>query len=111
VLPLRVATVLGLVLAAAGLVALAIVGWLWFYGMGPSYGFGWIMAALLVFSGTQLVLLGLIGEYIGRMFLAVNQRPQSIVREVLTNAAPALAKPTTTPDAADRHRHSGLGRR
>ncbi len=45
------------------------------------------MAALLVFSGTQLVLLGLIGEYIGRMFLAVNQRPQSIVREVVRGRA------------------------
>jgi undecaprenyl-phosphate 4-deoxy-4-formamido-L-arabinose transferase len=41
------------------------------------------MSALLVFSGTQLVLLGLIGEYIGRMFLAVNQRPQAVVREVV----------------------------
>jgi undecaprenyl-phosphate 4-deoxy-4-formamido-L-arabinose transferase len=41
------------------------------------------MAGLLIFSGTQLVLLGLIGEYIGRMFLTVNQRPQSVVREVV----------------------------
>jgi undecaprenyl-phosphate 4-deoxy-4-formamido-L-arabinose transferase len=41
------------------------------------------MGALLVFSGTQLILLGLIGEYIGRMFLSVNQRPQSVVREVV----------------------------
>ena len=41
------------------------------------------MAALLVFSGTQLVLLGLIGEYIGRMFLTVNQRPQSVIREII----------------------------
>ncbi len=85
VLPLRVATVLGLFLAAAGILALAIVFWLWLNDRGPAYGFGWVMAALLVFSGTQLVLLGLIGEYIGRMFLAVNQRPQSIVREVLTS--------------------------
>ena len=54
-----------------------IVAWLWLQNVGPSYGFGWLMAALLVFSGTQLVLLGLIGEYIGRMFLTVNQRPQS----------------------------------
>lgn len=94
VLPLRVATVLGLCLAGAGVVALAVVGWMWLQGIGPDRGFGWIMAALLVFSGTQLVLLGLIGEYIGRTFLTVNQRPQSVVREVITTSG-AIA----TPDA------------
>jgi undecaprenyl-phosphate 4-deoxy-4-formamido-L-arabinose transferase len=41
------------------------------------------MSVMLIFSGTQLFMLGLIGEYIGRMFLAVNQRPQSVVREVV----------------------------
>ena len=85
VLPLRVATVLGLTMAAAGMVALVVVAWLWLNNVGPSYGFGWLMAALLVFSGTQLVLLGLIGEYIGRTFLTVNQRPQAVVREVLVS--------------------------
>ena len=40
---------------------------------------------MLLFSGTQLLLLGLIGEYIGRMFLTVSQRPQAIVRDVVTN--------------------------
>ena len=83
VLPLRVATVLGLVMAAVGLMALGVLAWLWFRDIGPTYGFGWLMGALLVFSGTQLVLLGLIGEYIGRMFLTVNQRPQAVVREVV----------------------------
>jgi glycosyltransferase involved in cell wall biosynthesis len=88
VLPLRVATLVGLILAGAGIVALATVAVLWFRNIGPSYGFGWLMAALLIFSGTQLVLLGLIGEYIGRMFLTVNQRPQAVVREVLTSGPP-----------------------
>ena len=83
VLPLRLATGLGLVLASVGLVFFAVVAWMWWRGSGPSYGWGSLMAALLVFSGTQLVLLGLIGEYIGRMFLTVNQRPQSVVREVV----------------------------
>ena len=82
VLPLRLATGLGLLLAALGLIVFGVVAWLWWRDSGPSYGWGSLMAALLVFSGTQLVLLGLIGEYIGRMFLAVNQRPQSVVRKV-----------------------------
>lgn len=89
VLPLRVATLLGLVIASSGVLALGVVAYLWFHDVGPTYGFGWIMAALLIFSGTQLVLLGLIGEYIGRMFLTVNQRPQSVVREVLTTPGPS----------------------
>jgi glycosyltransferase involved in cell wall biosynthesis len=83
VLPLRVATVIGLLLAAAGIAALLWVVWLWLNNQGPQYGWGWIMSALLIFSGTQLVLLGLIGEYIGRMFLTVNQRPQAVVREII----------------------------
>jgi undecaprenyl-phosphate 4-deoxy-4-formamido-L-arabinose transferase len=83
VLPLRVATVLGFVVAASGLIALAWVLWLWWIDQGPPYGFGWIMSAVLIFAGTQLVMLGLIGEYVGRMFLAVNQRPQAVVREVV----------------------------
>lgn len=83
VLPLRVATVLGLVMGALGVVGFGWVVWLRVTHQGPAFGWGSLMAALLVFGGAQLVLLGVIGEYIGRMFLAVNQRPQAVVREVL----------------------------
>jgi len=40
------------------------------------------MVAVLVLAGVQLVLIGMIGEYLGRMFLAVNRKPQYLVREV-----------------------------
>jgi len=83
VLPLRLATLLGLALAGAGLVGFAWVVWLRLTDQGPTFGWGSLMAALLVFSGTQLVMLGLIGEYVGRMFIAINQRPQAVVREVV----------------------------
>jgi glycosyltransferase involved in cell wall biosynthesis len=86
VLPLRVATVAGLVIAVIGVLALVFVAWLWWKDIGPQSGWGWIMASLLIFSGAQLVMLGLIGEYVGRMFLAVNQRPQSVVREIVRSA-------------------------
>ena len=82
-LPLRVATIVGLLLGGLGVAGFAGVVYLRFTNRGPSFGWGSLMAALLVFSGTQLVLLGLIGEYVGRMFLAVNQRPQAVVRELV----------------------------
>ncbi len=84
--PLRTATIVGLFTAIAGILASFFVVWLWMTDRGPGYGWGWVMAAVLVFSGTQLVLLGLVGEYLGRMFLTVNQRPQSVVREVVRNS-------------------------
>lgn len=83
VMPLRLATLLGLIMAGAGMVGIAVVITLWMTNRGPAFGWGSLMGALLIFSGTQLVLLGLIGEYIGRMFLTVNRRPQSVVRGVV----------------------------
>lgn len=82
VMPLRLATLLGLVMCAVGLTGLAVVFFLWTTNRGPDYGWGSLMGAFLVFSGAQLVMLGLIGEYVGRMFLTVNRRPQSVVRSV-----------------------------
>ena len=83
-LPLRIATLVGLMSAGVGVLGMALVVWLWWHEVGPAYGWGSVMASVLIFSGTQLVMLGLIGEYLGRMFLSVNQRPQAVVREVLS---------------------------
>lgn len=82
ILPLRAGTLLGLTVAAAGLLGLGWVFALWLTDRGPPQGWGWLMSGMLVFSGVQLVMLGLVGEYLGRMFLAVNQKPQSVVRKV-----------------------------
>ena len=37
---------------------------------------------MLALSGVQLMILGLIGEYLGRLFLTVNRKPQAVVRDV-----------------------------
>jgi hypothetical protein len=85
VMPLRVATALGVTLAGAGAVGLVWVGVLRLLDRGPAFGWGSLMAALLAFSGAQLVMLGVIGEYLGRLFLTVNGKPQSVVRERTSN--------------------------
>ena len=46
---------------------------------------GWasLMVALLVLSGIQMLFFGIVGEYTGRTFLRVNNKPQTAIREVL----------------------------
>ena len=46
------------------------------------------LSLLFDFSGAQLLLLGLIGEYVGRAFLTVSGKPQSIVRSLMTHDKP-----------------------
>jgi undecaprenyl-phosphate 4-deoxy-4-formamido-L-arabinose transferase len=83
VMPLRIATILGLLLGFGGFCGIGVVVYWRITGQGPAFGWGSLMSALLLFSGVQLILVGVIGEYIGRMFLTINQRPQSVVREVV----------------------------
>jgi glycosyltransferase involved in cell wall biosynthesis len=102
VMPLRLATLLGLLLAGAGFVGIGWVGYLRLIDVGPAFGWGALMASLLLFSGVQLVVLGVIGEYVGRMFLTVNRRPQSVVREVSSNTPPSAATLQPAPTCAER---------
>lgn len=46
---------------------------------------GWssTICAIVVFSGLILMVLGIIGEYIGKMILILNRTPQYIVRETI----------------------------
>lgn len=83
VMPLRLAGVLGMALCAAGLVLLgmAVFGG---FSMGH-WQAGWapLLGVLAVFSGSQLLMLGIIGEYVGRAFLTVSGKPQSLVRTIV----------------------------
>lgn len=92
VMPLRLATVLGLLMSVLGFLGIGLVGYWRLTNRGPAFGWGSLMSALLLFSGVQLALLGVIGEYIGRMFITINQRPQSVVREIL-RGGPARLRP------------------
>ena len=44
-------------------------------------GYSSIMAAILITGGIIMVLLGLIGEYIGRIYICINNSPQYVIRE------------------------------
>jgi glycosyltransferase involved in cell wall biosynthesis len=90
VMPLRLATLFGLAFGALGALVAIIVVAEAISDNRPPQGWASLMVAVLVLAGVQLVLVGVIGEYLGRMFLAVNRKPQYLVREVFTRGASGL---------------------
>lgn len=84
--PLRISTAIGVGMFAVGMLgAIYIVVEQWLYGPRVS---GWASLAclVLVFTGTQLLVLGLLGEYVGRTFLTLNGKPQSAIRDLVTSS-------------------------
>jgi polyisoprenyl-phosphate glycosyltransferase len=79
-LPLQLATYVGLFSAGLAFVAIPVVAVLRLSG---SYlpGFGSLTIAILLLGGIQLIALGVIGEYVGRIYDEVKHRPLYIVRE------------------------------
>ncbi len=84
--PLRIATMLGTGCAAIGFL----------YGVytilkklvNPSVplGFSSLMAAVVFFGGMIMVILGLVGEYVGRIYISLNNSPQYVIRERINSA-------------------------
>jgi glycosyltransferase involved in cell wall biosynthesis len=83
IIPLRIATVLGC--------SVAILGFL--YGIytilkkiiQPDIlmGFSSLMSGLMFIGGMLMIMLGIIGEYIGRIYISLNNSPQYVVRELI----------------------------
>ena len=83
VIPLRISSVLGGVSAAGGFLAAIMIAIRKL--IDPTMMVGWssTICAIVVFSGLILMVLGIIGEYIGKMILILNRTPQYIVRETI----------------------------
>ncbi|MCS6920643.1 MAG: glycosyltransferase family 2 protein [Elioraea sp.] len=97
VAPLKVATYLGLVCAigSLGYGTFMVVRTLLFGNPVPGYPS--LITVMLFLGGVQLVTLGIIGEYLGRVFNETKGRPLYIVERHLPSRAPSTA-------AADEHR-------
>lgn len=81
--PLRVASLIGLACTLLGLVLLAFVVGRYAVEGGSVPGFPFLAAMIAIFSGAQLLALGIIGEYLARMHVRLMDRPAySVRREV-----------------------------
>ena len=82
--PLRIATASGTVFAAIGFLYAVYTIIKKFVNPAVPMGFSSIMSAILVIGGLILIMLGLIGEYIGRMYICMNNAPQFVVRDLIS---------------------------
>lgn len=80
--PLRVSIILGAVSAGAGIISGIIVVCRKLMGYGVALGWSSMMAVMLFMFGILLAVMGMAGEYIGRIYMCVNKTPQFLVREV-----------------------------
>ncbi|RKI78188.1 glycosyltransferase [bacterium 0.1xD8-71] len=83
--PLRIATATGFVVAIAGFVYGIVTIIRKLLGLNYILGFSGLMSVLLFLGGLNLIMLGLIGEYIGRIYISLNKSPQFIIREILND--------------------------
>ncbi len=82
IMPLRLATLLGSLMCVLGLGLLGyVLGETLLIGRQQA-GWASLMAVTTVFSGAQLLILGIMGEYLGRAFMTVSGKPQCLVRNV-----------------------------
>lgn len=79
--PRQAAIVVGFLFALSGLVLAVVTIWQYFFLAKLPPGWATLVILLAVFNGTQLIFLGIIGEYIGSIFDEVKGRPLYIVEE------------------------------
>ena len=84
--PLRIATMAGSVFAGVGFL----------YGIytiikklvlpGVPAGYSALMSAMIFFGGMIMLMLGLVGEYIGRTYISINESPQYVIRDEVSSS-------------------------
>ncbi|MGH3102482.1 MAG: glycosyltransferase [Gaiellaceae bacterium] len=79
--PLRIASLVGLVVTLFGVGVLVLVLTRYFVEGATVPGFAFLASVLAIFSGAQLLTLGIIGEYLARMHVRIMDRPAYAVRE------------------------------
>jgi glycosyltransferase involved in cell wall biosynthesis len=92
--PLQLATYVGFVCAVVAAVSIPIVIILRLTGSGAFFGQATTLISVLFLGGVQLICLGILGEYVGRIYDEVKGRPLYIVREDSNSASKATPKKT-----------------
>lgn len=87
--PLRLSSYLAAIFFVVAVLLGIYVIWSWLV-LSAVKGWASILLAFLVFSGVQLVMLGVLGEYVGRTYMEAKRRPLFVIDEIYTGADQAV---------------------
>ena len=87
--PLRVATLTGVVCALCGFAygIYTIIKKIFIQPPDLVIGFSALMSVIVFMGGMLMLMLGLVGEYMGRMYISMNNSPQFVIREIVGKEA------------------------
>lgn len=83
--PLEMASVAGAVCALFGIIFAIIIIVRKVMGISVLIGWSSMICIMLILGGMNLLMLGLVGEYIGRIYICLNNAPQYVIRDVYGN--------------------------
>jgi len=83
ILPLRLSIILGIVFAFVGFIIGIHTIYEKFINPDIPLGYATIIVVFTMFAGIQLVAIGVLGEYLGRVYLSINKQPQYLIRKKL----------------------------
>ena len=83
--PLRMASYLGILCSFAGFVYAIVVVVRKLANPVIQTGYSSLMSVILFIGGLIMFLLGLIGEYVGRIYISINNQPQYVIKETIGN--------------------------
>ncbi|NJL56956.1 glycosyltransferase family 2 protein [bacterium] len=105
--PLRLSTYLGLFAAALGLLmAILVLYWRFFQSDSNLTGEATIVVAIFFLGATQLLCIGILGEYVGRIYEEVKGRPLYTVGEVAGFISPSPNSPSPPPPSLNSQLNS-----
>lgn len=82
--PLRIASVLGVVIAIAGFFSgLVVILRKLFFVPDMQAGYPSLLVTILFVGGLIMAMLGMLGEYVGRIYISLNNSPQYVIREIV----------------------------
>ncbi len=80
ILPLRISIILGCIFSILGMILGIYTVFEKFLNPDIPIGYASLFVTVSIFAGVQLIMIGMVGEYVGRVFLSINKKPQYTIK-------------------------------